>query len=101
MKRIVLGAAVLGLLVGCQSRAEGLRALCDAPRDCPECMSAPPELQAVLLSTYIDDHLSNGEVRDLFQPLPQVDPAQRVVLVRDAAAAEGITECPLLDVWGQ
>lgn len=99
MKRIVLGAALLGLLVGCQSRAEGFRVLCNAPRDCAACMAAPPEQQATLLAAYIDDHLSNGEVRDLFQHLPQVDPAQRATLVRSAAAADGITECPVLEVW--
>lgn len=89
----------LVLLTACQSRADALRVVCNAPNDCVECRNADPSRRATLLAAYIDDHVSNGDVQELFAALAGADPGMRRTLIGNAAAEEGITECPILDVF--
>lgn len=95
----VIGLLSLVLLTACQSRGEALRVVCNAPNDCVECRNADPATRATLLAAYIDDHVSNGDVQELFAALAGADPATRRTLIRNAATEEGITECPILDVF--
>lgn len=99
--RVLLVISSLVLLTGCQSRGEALRIVCNAPNDCAECRGADPAVRATLLAQYIDDHVSNGEVREMFGALAGADPAARRAILERETAAEGLTECPILDVFSE
>lgn len=99
--RVLLGFLCLASLTGCQSRGEALRVLCNAPNNCVECRTADPANRATLIAQYIAAHVSNSEVQEMFAALAYADPAMRRSIVEREAAAEGITECPILDVFSE
>ena len=99
MRAILLVCALV--LTACQSHGDAMRIICNAPNDCEECRTADPAMRAMHLAEYIDGHVSNGEAQEMFRALANADPAMRRTIIEQAAGAEGITECPIVEVFAE
>ncbi|MBL8955000.1 MAG: hypothetical protein JNK82_29765, partial [Myxococcaceae bacterium] len=89
------------LFAACQSEAEAMRVVCDAPIACTKCMEAPPADKAILLARHITEGVRNDEVKKMFSGLASVSAEEKVRLLADRAKAAGITKCAMLEVWAQ
>ena len=90
---------VVGFSTGCQSEEEGIRWICNAPRECTECARVSPAERNEVLARTIDEGLRNAEARALFESLFSVDPATRSERLSERARALGITDCPMAERW--
>lgn len=86
--------------LGCQSYEEGMRVLCDSPKNADLSQHDPAERMRKF-SEWIDDHVKNGEVRELFNSLSDMSPEQRVVAIERAAAKAKIDPCLVAEAWKQ
>ncbi len=78
---------------GRQSFAEGMAALCDSYAKAPK--SDDPIESQKLLHSWIEEHVTNKRVREVFTLVGTVPPKQRSGMLRAAAAKVGIRECAL------
>ena len=82
-----------------QTYGQAMQLACDAPIDCTECATAEPAHRRVRLAQYIDEHTWNRDARKVFSALGTADLAEKGRIIRQAAAAAGVTDCPLADLY--
>ena len=78
-----------------QSFQDGLAKLCNSINEVPADL-APAEKQRAV-SAYINEHVQNTEVRELFTLLGQMPPKQRPGMMAAAAAKAGLNGCPIAE----
>ena len=76
-------------------------AVCEAPRNCAACKDATPEERSKLIAQYVEQHVRNDEVKELFSSLATMRPEDRVATLRKAAEADGLAGCMLADQWAE
>jgi len=101
MKKLTLALLPLALaLLGCQSYQDGLAAICNAPSTCGKpCQEVSPDLRVEMVSRHINDSVGNGEAKALYLSLAGMAPEQRAVLLKQEAAKNGLSGCPLADMF--
>ncbi len=98
MKRVWIVGALLALISGCQSKADALEVICQAPVN-SDCQGRVEWERPRCMAEYIEDNISNGEVEELFAALARADTATRRALLQAQLTEAGITSCPMLDVF--
>lgn len=95
---IVLACVTVALVqaFGPQSKADGMRALCDIPINCSPCMVALEDGHPRPFQDYLRKHVTSRELQPLFE-LMAATPADGVAGLRAEAAAQGIGRCTLAD----
>ena len=100
MPRLLLPLTLTLLLlaaIGCQSEEDAYRLLCNAPLDCEACRQGSPAERQQRLAEYIEERLSNSEVRRVIEQMASADPDTRNAHLVTRTRELGITECPMLD----
>jgi hypothetical protein len=78
---------------GEQSFHEGMVALCESYEKVPK--SDDPIESQKLLHAWLEEHVTNVKVREVFTMVGEMPPSQRGGMLRAAAAKVGITHCAL------
>lgn len=76
-----------------QSFYDGMLALCDSYEKAPK--SDEPAESQKLLHAWLEEHVTNKKVREVFTLVGTMPPSQRSGMLRAAAAKVGITSCAL------
>lgn len=97
--RLFIAVSAFAVVAGCQSRSSALTAMCQAPVDCAECMQADPSSRMRLLAQHIESSISNGEVESLFESMANMSADERTTAMEQMLQEEGISECPMLEIW--
>ena len=90
------------LAIGCQSYKAGLEVICNAPAEAekiPEWQSLDPASRMSFMAQMIDDNLSNGDARELFEALSYADPRTKALIMRKVAQEEGLASCPIAELF--
>ena len=96
MKKRLLTIALLAL-AGCQSKAEALQMVCDAPNQ-PAVQNASADDRMKMMMQQLDSDVSNREVIEMFESFAHIAPdAKRLVIKRELDTV-GITKCAMLGV---
>ena len=97
MLRLLILVSLSLTALGCQSEEDAYRLLCNAPVDCEACRQGSPAERQQRLAEYIEERLSNSEVRRVIEQMASADPATRNAHLLTRTRELGITECPMLD----
>lgn len=100
IRSILVALFLLLPLSACQSQAAAMEIICNASTGCADCNAADPSIRAARLAEYIANNVTNDEAVQMFSSIAAIAPADRARAIREAAAAEGITSCPIADVLG-
>jgi hypothetical protein len=90
------------LAVGCQSYKAGLEVICNAPAEVekkPEWQGLDPASRMSFMAQMIDDNLSNGDARKVFEALAYADPGTKALMLQKEAQKEGIDSCPMAEFF--
>jgi hypothetical protein len=106
---LILVALVFAFVWGCDrsndeqsegaSYADDIAAICQAPANCEECNLAPPDQRMQMLARQILNEVETAEARVFFESLGEVEPAERVRLLRAQAEEVGVEPCRLAELW--
>ncbi|MCL2823830.1 MAG: hypothetical protein FWD57_07555 [Polyangiaceae bacterium] len=93
--------ALLVVALGCQSRNEAIRLLCDLPNEKP--VSTNTAQTAQTWEEYLDRAISNREIRLKVREIADVTvpPSGKGRIVRDLATSANLPTCALADFYGQ
>lgn len=102
MSRTLASVAALLLLLlpllACQTRSKSMAALCDLPNACPECREAFDAGDSSLFQNYLRHNAPHPDIGRMLQDAAQAhDPSERLRIVRQWAASEGIEDCAFAD----
>ena len=78
-----------------QSFQEGMQRLCDSVNEVDRELSPSDRQRAV--AQWIDTHVSNEQVRELFTIMAQVPPSKRAGMMKAAATKAGIASCAIAE----
>ncbi len=95
-------ALPVGFSLACgplQSYSAGLQVICDAPNTCTECANATADTKQSVLALHIEERLWNPSAIEAFQALAYASPSTRAEILRHEAQENGITSCPLADMF--
>lgn len=90
------------LLVGCgsnkaeQSFREGMELVCKAGQD-PDLAHAHPAERQAAMSRWLDQRVTNAKTRAVIEAVAVAHPRERSRLLREAAEAAGVIDCPLVE----
>ena len=86
---------ILVLLLGCSASYESdLRVLCDAPR-ASGAAATDPAARMLVIAKYLGETLTNREVLGLITEIKALPEGEKAGRLTAAAAAAGITDCPM------
>ena len=85
------------ILTGCQSEADALRAFCNFPEQCPECLEMTPAERQAALKQYIDESVRNRAARALITSVEQAADATSIGAISRRARELGLASCPMMD----
>ena len=74
-----------------------MQLVCDAPIHCEPARYAAPESRVTILVHWIEERLTNEEVQQILVSFRDLGPTERVAVLREAAATDGLASCPLAD----
>lgn len=94
-----LPLALLFALCACQSQETAVATACSAPVDCTDCMSAPVDQREAKLVAHIEQRVRNDETLTLLKEIAGLPPQDKGKRLREAAAEQGVSACPMADVF--
>lgn len=83
---------------GAQSFEEGMRVLCNSPEEA-KITEETPDVRAQKLFQWIQEHVTNAEVSEMFTSLADLPPDQKREKLQEAMTKASITDCPLTGMW--
>ena len=83
---------------GCQSYEEGMRVLCDSPKNADLSQHDPAERMR-RYAQWLDEHINNRDVRELLKAISGMSPEQRRAAVNEAADKANIKPCLVTETW--
>lgn len=102
MRSLVLGQVVLAaalLAGGCQSQRDAYVVICNAGYQCEPCRPLGGPERATALATYIDENVTNADVRARLAAYAAMEPAARGPALLSDATAAGLASCPMANDW--
>ena len=79
--------------VGCQSHSAAMQLICEAPKQCTDCLKVSPDMRLMATAQYIEKYVSNREAQRMMESLANLSPKDKALLVQKSANKAGIKEC--------